>query len=498
MIAFWAKNWGGVDSSNQFERARRCPKITGIAGDVIEQSVFGYARDSRQECDIDIDGTLTELKTTGVRIPRRDLESAHGKTGDAYNALLGAKEGISITGVTFDPAPQLHFLTSHFWEKAEHLLIVFYEYKSADVVPAAAYADFPVVGWCFNHFTPDEQAKLRADWELVRDHLTAVYSTYSTTAERYAQLEGFTHRLRPQLLLIELVPGFKQRPNGSWQKPRYRLKQTLVDHIVRGYFARQRADHRTKREAKMDVPFSSFRELDERCHALRTTYGGMTLAALQKMFGIRPGAKNAASLCVLRMLGAGGTRLNAVADFVKTGIIAKTITLNARGHRTEDMKMDRVDFTEWADRDTTFDDSGVCRYFREHSLLCPVFRELAENDAGQTTFEGMKRFSFDEHFIETEVRRTWADTRHLIHHNLLRWETVLDGNGQPKRNPSGSLKGAPNLPKSTDHTVFMRGGAATSADACRTETVNGIRMLPQFFWLKGTYVAERLQAMAYL
>lgn len=65
------KTLGEVDKSRQFARTEKSNKITGIAGDVIEQSVFGYERDSNQECDIEIDGLLTELKTTGVRIPKR-------------------------------------------------------------------------------------------------------------------------------------------------------------------------------------------------------------------------------------------------------------------------------------------------------------------------------------------------------------------------------------------------------------------------------------------
>ena len=56
------KRLGEIDSSGQFIRTLKNEKITGIAGDIIEQSVFGYNRDSKQECDIEIDGILTELK----------------------------------------------------------------------------------------------------------------------------------------------------------------------------------------------------------------------------------------------------------------------------------------------------------------------------------------------------------------------------------------------------------------------------------------------------
>ena len=61
-----------VDKSHQFARTLESKKITGIAGDVIEQSVFGYKKNSKQECDIEIDGVLTEVKTTGVRVPKRE------------------------------------------------------------------------------------------------------------------------------------------------------------------------------------------------------------------------------------------------------------------------------------------------------------------------------------------------------------------------------------------------------------------------------------------
>ena len=123
------KTLGEVDKSHQFARTLESKKITGIAGDVIEQSVFGYKKDSKQECDIEIDGVLTEVKTTGVRVPKRDLKNVSGKKGEAYNVYLGAKEGISITHVTFEPPIQTDFNTSHFWEKTERLLIIFYEYK---------------------------------------------------------------------------------------------------------------------------------------------------------------------------------------------------------------------------------------------------------------------------------------------------------------------------------------------------------------------------------
>lgn len=508
------KTLGEVDKSKQFARTEKSEKITGIAGDVIEQSVFGYERDSKQECDIEIDGLLTEVKTTGVRVPKSDLAKVKNKVGDAYNVYLGAKEGISITGVTLGPSIQTNFNTSHFWEKSERLLIIFYEYKSYDVVPASEYAKFPIVDYCCNKFTEEERAMLCNDWEIVRDYLQNIYDNYTNEEERYEKLDGFTHILRPNLLLIELVPAFKRKSTGTYQKPRYRLKQTFVDYIVRGHFDKSRANT----EISLKESFSSFAQLDARCHTISARYKGETFKHLKKVLEVEAeiSDKNFGAKCVLKMFGANCKMLNQISDFTKAGIIAKTITITPSGSRTEDMKLSHIDFEEWADRDVEFQDSEVYSYFCEHSFLCPVFCERGDmgkkrsseskedyearikKESEKTTFEGFKRFAFDDEFIENEVKRMWEDSRNLIYQNKLIWEYTLDQNGEKIKNKSGSYRGAPNFPKSEDYKVFFRGGENDSRDEARSVVINGVHMLPQFFWLKGTYIAEKLKTIDFI
>ncbi|MDE6547451.1 MAG: hypothetical protein K2L22_00505 [Muribaculaceae bacterium] len=498
------KTLGEVDAigSNQFERTKKSPKITGIAGDVIEQSVFGYARDAIQECDIEIDGTLVELKTTGVRIPKSEFNVAQKKTGDAYKLHLGAKEGISITAVTLEPSIQMDFKTSHFWEKAEKLLIVFYEYKSYETVPAQEYANFPIVGYCYNTFSDSEQNQLKKDWEIVRDYLNDHYSKYPNSSERRDKLVGFTHTLRPDLLLIELVPGYKKRnvnkPStaDNFQKPRYRLKKTFVDYLVRGHFNKSRAQH----EINLKESFSSFAELDKRCHKLSKKHKGKSFPELKKELGIETPitTKDFAAKAILKMFDADCKRLNQIADFTKAGIEARTIILDSKGRNTEDMKFHLIDFDEWADRNTDFEESDIFTFFMEHSLLCPIFTEFDSTDKTKTIFEGFKRFSFDDDFINSEVRRVWEDSRKLIHTNTLVWEYQYDKEKNPVKNKSGSYRGAPNFPKKTDYTVFFRGGANDSSESSRTQIVNDIKMLPQFFWLNGRFVSDKLKSLPYL
>ena len=75
------KTLGEVDSSHQFARTEKSEKITGIAGDVIEQSVFGYERDSKQEYLLHcMSGLPSELSS-------EDSSLRFGKLIESYNSL---------------------------------------------------------------------------------------------------------------------------------------------------------------------------------------------------------------------------------------------------------------------------------------------------------------------------------------------------------------------------------------------------------------------------
>lgn len=131
---------GEADVNHVFDRTIKHPKITGIAGDVVEQSILGYPSDSDQRPDLIVDGIPTELKVTGLRRSKADPNE------------FEAKEPMSITAVSPEQIVYEEFYSSHFWEKSEHLLIVYYLYDSETTVKAADYADFPIEGFDFHEF----------------------------------------------------------------------------------------------------------------------------------------------------------------------------------------------------------------------------------------------------------------------------------------------------------------------------------------------------------
>lgn len=145
------KTLGKCDVNNVFAKTINSPKITGIAGDVVEQSILGYPPDTDKKPDLIVDGIETEVKTTGIRRPKKN-----SRTKNKSNIIYEAKEPMSITAVSPESITDEEFETSSFWHKLEHLLLVYYHYDSLETVTAAEYAKFFIEGYHFHTFSDEE------------------------------------------------------------------------------------------------------------------------------------------------------------------------------------------------------------------------------------------------------------------------------------------------------------------------------------------------------
>ena len=99
--------------------------------------------------------------------------------------------------------------------------------------------------------------------------------------------------------------------------------------------------------------------------------------------------------------------------------------------------------------------------------------------------------------IEIQGKKLWDDTRGKIAEHTLRDVPTVRG-GKLLLLKSGGSSSAPNWMKSSENPIFIRGSAAQSTSKDKTECVNGIRMLPQYVWLSGTYVTEKLRKTNFL
>lgn len=467
------KTLGQVDTNNVFRKTIGNPKVTGIAGDVVEQSVLGFPADNMQRPDLNVDGVDTELKTTGIRMSKKE----EGK--------YEAKEPMSITAVSPDRIVTEEFETSHFWHKLEHMLLVYYHYDSQKTVKAAGYADFYIRGYEFHEFSEADRERLRNDWEIVRDFIIELQGTYEQPERQYPRLSS---ELRDKLAYIDTAPKWPH-------PPRFRLKRQVVTDIVQSHFG--------NRSEQLPGRYSGFRDVDCKCHSITEQDAGKTVAQLIRRYDIAVRdmykvSKSINEAIIVKMFGGQSRKMNQIELFRRFGIIGKSVTMTEEGNRTEDTKLLPIDFGEWTDREMGFEDSGLYDYFANHQFLCMLFREpSAEAPLCENRFVGFKRLSFTEEFIQKEVRKVWDEVRGLIWEGRLEETEELDRHGNPRINPkSGTVMTRLNFPKSKDHIVFIRGGGIDAS--VKTEEVNGIRMYKQYVWIKGSYIVRMLNRLEIL
>ncbi|MBR0492913.1 MAG: hypothetical protein IJJ83_04050 [Muribaculaceae bacterium] len=461
-----------VDKARIFEKHSGRIKVTGVAGDIVEISILGCSRNSIQAPDLIIDGVPTELKTTGMVEPKK------------RDSLIPyeCKEPVSITAVSIPTIVGEEFETSNFWHKLEHLLWVYYWYKSSKTVTLETYKTFPIIGFQFYEFSEDDRLRLKEDWLLVRDFLIVIHRDYPTQAERDNQYPRLSSELRGKLLLIDTAPKYPH-------SPRFRLKRSFATVIASQYFSQRQFE-------KLAKPITKYTEVDEKCEQLTAAYSGKSFEEIARELGIQlsSGAnshgvtvKNFAEQVVLKMFGSNAKRLNDIEDFAKIGVIAKSLPLTKNGYPKESMKMFTPDFEEWV-AEESFEESFLRSYFAENQFILIVYEythpDAKNKDPKYIVFKEFKRVVISEDFIENQVKRFWTEVRSLIRDKRLEIVKAYKKDGTPIINQkSGSHREAPNFPKEADSDVFMRGSAPNADESNKTLIINGLRMLPQEVWL---------------
>lgn len=456
------KTLGEIDKNHVFDRTKTNQKITGIAGDVIEQSVFGYGANSDSSPDLNIDGVLTELKTTGIRISKKNSKKYE------------AKECMSITGVSPNNIIDEEFSESRFWHKLAHLLFVYYLYASDKTVRASEYANFLVKGYQFLEFSEEDKKILENDWLIVRNFIRSL----NKNKKLYPQIS----HLRDKLLFIDTAPKW---PNP----PRFRLKRTVVSNIIQKHF--------NGSLEQLPKRYDTYAEIDKACHDITTIYKNKTVAELMEAFAIEGKInKSIGERLVVRMFGGNAKKMKNIDLFSKIGLLCKTIVLTEKGKRTEDMKLFRINFDEIENVDEHFTDSVFYDFFSENQILCILFEEHNSKDFGANTFMGFKRLSFSDDFIDLNVKSVWKRIRELVIYKELKDIPILDAKGNPRINKTGITQTAPNFPKSSEGVIFVRGDSSDSTR--KPECVNDISMYRQYIWIKGSYLAQILDGKEYL
>ncbi len=473
-IACSGKTLGQLDRFNVFHKAISNPKITGIAGDVVEQSILGMKANSRQEPDLIIDDEKIELKTTGLRKDKNNVDE------------FVPKEPVTITAVSIDKiVKEEDFEDSLLWHKLRHILFVYYLYNSSTTVKAIGYSEFEVLSHQFYMPTEIDRARYESDWCLVRDFLRDVQKNYEKPEEKYPLLSSMG---KNELVVLDTAPKYPH-------PPRFRIKRKYFEIIVKRHF--------NQKLEELPSNYISYKQLDEKLHEISLQYRGKTIQEISELLRIpvdkKP--KNLAEQIIVRMFGGESKEMSKVELFEAFGVTGKSIALSFDDGRTEDTKMCPIDFREIVE-DKNFEESDFYRYFHDNTFLFFIGKETEKTSKNiknpnflKNVFQGFKRINFDDDFIHKNVKPVWDKIRELILTNTLRIVPLMS-DGKPRYNKTGELAGAPNFPKGSDGDVFVRGTGKDSTK--KPECVNGIKMYYQNLWIRGDVMVDKISKINYI
>lgn len=484
------KTLGEVDVNNVFARTIKKPKITGIAGDVVEQSVLGYPPDSAQRPDLDIDGELTELKTTGMR-----------RKKDGVRDYFEAKEPASVTAVSIGTIEDEVFFNSSFWHKVEHMLFVFYEYESDKTVESYRYKNFHIRGYKFHSFEGNDLEIIKNDWQLIHDFLQNIRDNYNHEDAK-TEYPNLSTIINKQTVYLDTAPKYPH-------SPRFRLRKRVVTAIIQKTFNNDQFE-------RLPDNYVSYADILSKCSSLTHRFKGFSMYQLLSYFGVSVNnaeirQKQCAEQIIVRMFGGSSKKMSRVEMFNHFGIIGKSVILTKNGGRTEDTKLLSVDFSELStityfdedlgkERSFKFEDSELFSYLNDNKFLCIIFQEIPDENGtvklGNNVFCGFKLVDLSSDEILLSAKRTWEKAHKLILDRELKNEPVLDKNGNQRYSPKTHIAmEAPNLPKAKDNLIFFRG---TGNDATDKITVNNVKVLRQNYWIKGTYLSNLLDKTDYV
>ena len=475
-----------MDKNRVFDKTVTNPKVIGIAGDVIEQSVFGYKANSKQIPDLNVDDEDVELKTIGIQ------EKSRG--------VWKAKEPCSITAVSISTIELETFETSKFWHKSQRILFVYYHYLSKITVKAAGYKVFPVKNFYFYNCSADDKAIMARDWQKVHDFIAEIHRRYLDEESRKEEYPNLSTVVNKQLEYLDTSPKY---PNA----PRFRLRARFVTVIVQSSI--------NNIYERSDRYYLGINDVEKECMEYTRRYKGKILNELCREFGVdnHLNCKQAGEKMIAMMFGE-TKKISQIEQLAKFGLHGQTVVLNKNGGRTEDMKLSAcpLDFSDFEivdGEEKEFEDTDVYSFFHDYRLLCPVFQEhprmMVSPDGktintqvvyGENTFEGFKILELGSDEIMSSVRASWEEAKRLVQTDEFAVTVVRKKDGSIRYTPkTGIQMTETNLPKALDNVIFFRG---TGSDATDKVTVNGLKILRQNYWVKGTYVVEQLNKMRYI
>lgn len=423
----------------------RLDKVTkGNLGQVIEESYFGYAVNSRPEADFK--ELNIELKVTGVKRNK--------------NKTLSAKERLVLNIINYNEEVKKEFETSSFWSKNQKLLLFFYLWEKEKM-----QRDWSILKTHLHSYSNEDLEVIRQDWEYIISKIRAgkAHELSEGDTNYLGAASKGTNSSSVRSQPFSDVPAMQRA---------FSLKNSYMTALTRKLLSE-----------KDLVRISSQQELKEKTLEEVITerfapFVGKSLSQLSREKNIRVNTNTKAFLpdFISSLLGIKGTSLNDIEEFAKANIQFKTVRLEPVGLPKEHMSFKNVDFHDWLD--TPFDESELFDYFSETKLLFVVFEYKEtdkENPNRELYFKGVKLWNMPYQDIQ--------DLREFYDHvkGILQQGVVLT---KKKRGTSTNLPGT-----GTNGKFHLRTKARDGKDKISLP-VTGEMLTKHCFWFDKQYVVK--------
>jgi len=418
----------------------------GGIGHLLEEKHFGYRANSRPEPDFKEAGV--ELKVTPYRV--------------GPNATYTSKERLVLNIIDYMKEAKATFETSSFWTKNKRLMILFYEHR--DQVPIA---DWFISFTLLYEFPEVDLIIIRDDWRRIIETIRA--------GKAHELTESATLYLGACTKAAKATNTRPQPYSPIPAKPRaYCLKQPFMTYLLRNRVLKIEDEEKIVKNAG-ELQESTF---ESYMYSRIAPYIGWTQERLIAEFltaeaGSRPVGsiqlpKNINEILIARIFGLKG-RVSKTAEFMKAGIIPKTIQLEPDGqHVRESMSFPVFHFIDLVDEE--WESSGLKEMFDTTRFFFIVFRK---QEVGTPTLEGAFFWNMPASDLG-QVREVWKKTKNIA----IKGVEVSEVGGRQRNN----------LPKASENRVSHVRPHGRDGDD--TDTLpDGSTITKQCFWLNNTYIA---------
>ncbi|MDE7291453.1 MAG: hypothetical protein K2N58_05345 [Treponemataceae bacterium] len=318
-VNFEQKTYGAILTNHSDSRIVEF-KGKGAFGNYLETAYFGKKPDNKSQADFS--KSNLELKASPLKI--------------LSNYEVKVKERLVLNHFTFNDLDKEVFDSSHFKEKNQNILIVFYFYDK-NSSPGKMKVSIADLWQCIK----EDEFQIRQDWQTIVNKIhdgKAHEISEGDTLYLGACTKGVTKESS-----MQVQPHSEVRAAGR----AFCFKLGYINHIYQ--ILLQRREHRKEMETRL---LGKNEDFEKKINFLYAPYLKLPIRKIYKMRGkiYNPNNKSRFAQIARDIIGLNKSETN-LYEFNASGIQVKTIRVEYDGKMTESLSFKTIDFCEIVDEE---------------------------------------------------------------------------------------------------------------------------------------------------